>query len=231
MTDEKEEAPLDPEMLRRLEIPDGVSPAAFRNVLVAYRTAYQQHGRIPSVKQVYDLWPRMAQGAMGTIMASHEFADAAKLLGIEVDDLGGLTREQHMAIAVLADPFDRHTIQNKLKRIGVPMGRYLNWKRNPLFMDILEQETAGAYKQSLPEIRARLIEQAEAGNMKAMELVLAKSGEWDPQAREQQNAQMLVMRVVEAVLRHVKDVDTRRLILEDIRSSGPILQIGAPPQQ
>lgn len=227
MTDAPAEPPED--RLKRFPVPEGVSPAAFRNVLLAAGTAYRRLGRVPSAKDIYDVWPRVPQATIGQILLSDEFADAAQVLGLPVDDLGGLTREQHVAIAVLADPFDRRGIQAKLKSVGIPMGRYLNWKKNPVFAGHLEHQSFGAYQEALPEIRARLIEKAEAGDQRAIEMVFAISKEWDPRGQQVENAQILVTKVMEAVMRHVQDLDTRRAILEDIRAYGTTLSIGAPP--
>jgi hypothetical protein len=211
------------------DVPEGVSRHTFRMVLTAYETAFRTKGSEPTLAQVRAVWPRISQKEIGELVKTDEFVNALKTRGIEIDRYGGLTHEQQVCIGVLADPFDKRQIAAKLKSVGIPMGRYLNWKKNPIFMAALEQQSAGAYREVLPELRNRLIERAEGGDMRAIELIFAKTGEYDPAAQNVEDARQLVLKVVESVLRHVKDVSARQAILDDIRGYG--LALSAPPKQ
>lgn len=220
--------PSEPNEHRPFQVPDGIGRHTFRFVLTAYETAYRTKGAQPTLKEVHAVWPRITQKEMGEVIKTDEFIDALKTRGIEIDRYGGLTHEQQICIGVLADPFDRRQIAAKLKAVGIPMGRYLNWKKNPLFLSALEFQSAGAYREVLPELRNRLIERAEGGDLRAIELIFAKTGEYDPAAQNVEDARTLVLKVVESVMRNVQDIGARQAILDDIRGYG--LALSAPPK-
>lgn len=208
---------------RALKVPAGVDRPLFRSVLLAYQAAFKVHGRQPTLKQVHGQWPRVTQKVMGEVIGSDEFVDALKILGIEIDRHGGLTDEQNLVIAALSDPYDKRSIAARLKAVGVPMGRYLNWQRNPLFAAALEYNSSGAYMEALPALRNRLIEKAESGDMRAIELIFAKTGEFDPAAQSLEDARTFVLKVIESVMRHVRSEDERQAILADVRAYGVAL--------
>jgi hypothetical protein len=47
-------------------------------------------------------------------------------------------------------------------------------------------------------------------------MVFAMTGEWNPQQQHLEDARTIVLKVVEAIIRHVKDVKTREAILSDV---------------
>lgn len=205
--------------LERLEVPEGVSRAAFRGVLLAYAEEFNHLGMVPTLKQVYDAWPRVPQKTMAVIIGSPEFEVGCQLMGVPIDRLGGLSQEQIACLAILATP-DGRTIPVKLRSIGVPFQRYVNWRKQPLFRQRFEQMTMDGWYDRLPEIRDAVQMKAMQGNLDAAKLVFAKTGEYDPAAQAVEDARTLVLKVMESVMKHVRDVDEREAIMEDIRAYG-----------
>jgi hypothetical protein len=124
--------------------------------------------------------------------------------------------EQQTVLLKLSDPFDRRGLASKLKDLGVPMPRFQAWLKQPLFMSLYNQHTKANYEEALPAIRQRLVGNAEAGDQRAIEMVFAMTGEWNPQQQHLEDARTIVLKVVEAIIRHVKDVKTREAILSDV---------------
>jgi hypothetical protein len=124
--------------------------------------------------------------------------------------------EQQTVLLKLADPFDRRGLAGKLKDLGVPMPRFQAWLKQPLFTELYNQHTKNNYEEALPAIRQRLIGNAEAGDQRAIELVFAMTGEWNPNQQHLEDARTIVLKVVEAIIRHVKDAKTREAILSDV---------------
>jgi hypothetical protein len=210
-----------------LDLPEGVDRDLFHQLMTAYSTAYRSLGKRPTASQVRKVWPKLPTTLVAEIIKTPEFQRAIVMLG--ADTAKGLSHEQQVVIAKLADPFDRRGVASKLKDLGTPMQRYLAWKKNPSFLAELNHQTSGAYQESLPEIRGRLLSMAADGDMKAMEIVLKKTGEYDPDAQAVDDARTLVLKVMESVMRNVRSVAEREAILADVR--GYAISLSAPPRE
>lgn len=196
--------------------PSGFTDTAFRSTLAAFHTAYLRNGVIPSVGDVHELWPKLPKKTIGGLMGTLEFRAALNHRGIQWDPKDGLSMEQQTVLLKLSDPFDRRGLASKLKDLTVPMARFQAWLKQPLFKELYEQHTKANYEEALPAIRQRLIGNAEAGDQRAIELVFAMTGEWNPNQQHLEDARTIVLKVVEAIIKHVKDVKTREAILSDV---------------
>lgn len=212
-----------------VKTPAGFTDMAFRNAVATYDTCYRIQGRLPTVTQVHKMWPKIPVQTYSALFMTEEFQQALRYRGIEWDVDSGLSIEQSMVILKLSDPYDRRSISVKLKELKVPMPRYQAWLKQPLFYEALNQNSKNAYQEALPILRNRLISEAETGKMQALELVFAITGEWDPNARQVEDAKTVVMALVEAVISHVKDPDIRKAIFADVQ--GHAITLAAVSQQ
>lgn len=201
---------------KNIATPEGFTDTAFRGTLAAFHTAYLRHGMLPSVDDVHKLWPKLTKKVISGIFGTLEFREALHHRGIQWDPKDGLSMEQQTVLLKLSDPFDRRGLASKLKDLGVPMARFQAWLKQPLYNELYNQHTKANYAEALPAIRQRLIGNAEAGDQRAIELVFAMTGEWNPQQQHLEDARTIVLKVVEAIIKHVKDVKTREAILSDV---------------
>jgi len=201
---------------RNIATPEGFTDTAFRGTLAAFHTAYLRNGHIPSVGDVHELWPKLSKKVISGVMSTLEFREAVNHRGIQWDAKDGLSMEQQTVLLKLSDPFDRRGLASKLKDLSVPMARFQAWLKQPLFNELYNQHTKANYEEALPAIRQRLIGNAEAGDQRAIELVFAMTGEWNPNQQHLEDARTIVLKVVEAIIKHVKDVKTREAILSDV---------------
>ena len=207
--------------------PDGYTDHAFRGTLAAFHTAYMRNGHIPSVDDIHKLWPKLPKKTISGVIGTLEFQRALVHRGIQWDPKDGLSMEQQTVLLKLSDPFDRRGLASKLKDLGVPMPRFQAWLKQPLFSELYNQQTKANYEEALPAIRQRLIGNAEAGDQRAIELIFAMTGEWNPQQQHLEDARTIVLKIVEAIITHVKDAKTREAILSDVSLyAGTMASIG-----
>lgn len=213
--------------IAHIATPKGYTDHAFRSTLAAFDTAYRKNGKIPSVDDIHELWPKLPKKTIAGLLGTLEFRTALSSRGINWDPKDGLTMEQQTVLLKLADPFDRRGLAAKLKEFGVPMARFQGWLKQPLFKDLYDNQTRANYEEALPAIRQRLIGNAEAGDQRAIELVFAMTGEWNPQQQHLEDARTIILKVVEAIITHVKDKATREAILSDVSMyAGTMASIG-----
>lgn len=201
---------------RQVQTPDGFTDLAFRNVVMAFDTAYRVNGKVPSVDEIHMLWPRIPKATISGILLTDEFKKALEHRGVVWDPENGLTMEQQTTLLKLSNPFDKRSLAVKLKELGVAMPKFQGWLKQPLFFEIYNKYSQNAYKEALPALRNRLISNAEGGDHKAIELVFAITNEWNPAQQSLEDARVVIMKIVEAITTHVKDPETRKAILTDI---------------
>lgn len=199
--------------------PVGFTALAFRNTVAAIQTWFLAKGSLPTVDDIYSIWPKLSKDTVAGLMATDELREALEYRGITWGVDSGLSLQQQTALLKLADPTDRRSLGVKLRELGIPGPTYQSWLKQPLFKRMLDQRTKDLYRDYLPEVRSALVGKAIQGDQNAMNVVLAITGEWDPNAREVQNAREVVLKVMDAVVKNVQDVDLRRAILADVQAA------------
>lgn len=211
--------------VRRSPVPDSFSPSAFRHIVAAVDVLYRRNGMVPSPSDVVKEWGDLSLSTVRKALAAPEMKEALGLRGISLDDKAGLTAEQLYALTVLQDPTDRRTTKAKLEGIGVPMGRYRAWMRNPLFSSAMNSQAEQNLGDAVQMALNKLVSNAEAGDQRAIEKILEMTGRWNPQQQEVQNARTVVLSVMEAVQAEVKDPEVIRRITDRVRGKIDTLTI------
>jgi hypothetical protein len=125
---------------------------------------------------------------------------------------------QLAAASVVLNPLDRRSISDKLKPLGVSIGQYNHWKKNPSFKRYLEQQGSELFADHMPEVDAALVNQAATGNIRATKLLYEVSGRYRPGvANDIDNIKLLIIRLTEVLQKHVKDPIVLQAIAEDIQ--------------
>lgn len=211
--------------VRRSPVPDGFSPAMFRHLIAAVDLLYRRNGAIPTINDVMTLWPEFEKATISRAWATEEFKVALSYRGIELDIRQGLTAEQLYAIQLLSDPSDRRTNKARLETVGIPIGKYRAWMRNPVFHRALAEASEQNLGDGVSTALNRLLAAADAGEAWAVNKVLEISGRWDPAQKEQQNARTVVMLMMEVLQTKVKDKELLKEILDEVRSRQTSLTI------
>lgn len=202
---------------RRVETPAGFTDYIFRNAVSAFDTAFRFQGTLPTVDDVHKFFPRISAKTYAQLFLTEEFKQALAYRGIEWEIDNGLSIEMSTALLMLLDPTDRRPTGVKLKELGVPYARFQNWMRNPLFKQSYLQRTEENLKDAVPMALNKLIGNADAGDNHAIDKVLEITGRWNPAQQQLEDAKTVVVRVVEAVIKHVQDPAVRKAIMEDVQ--------------
>ena len=212
--------------VRRSPVPDGFSPAMFRHAVAGADLLYRRKGVMPSLNELVSSWEDFDKKTIAKIWTTPEFKAALEIRGIKFDVKQGLTAEQLYAIQILQDPTDRRTTKTKLEAVGIPIGKYRAWMRNPVFARAMNEQAEHNLGDSVQMALNKLVANAEAGDQRAIEKILEISGRWNPQQQEVQNARTVVMTMME-ILQEELAGDTDRLdrILQRLRGKMTSLTI------
>ena len=196
--------------------PVGYTDKEFRTAVAGAYTFYRQNGKLPTAIDLNKLHPGIATKVYSGLMLSDEFKQALAYRGIEWVEEAGLSLEQQSVILMLQDFTDRRSIGVKLKEIGVPMARYQAWLRQPLFREAVNENAEMAIREAVAPALTALAGKAAAGEDRAIEKVLEISGRWNPNAQSVEDARQVVMSLVEAIIKYVKDEDVKRAIMSEV---------------
>lgn len=132
-----------------------------------------------------------------------------------------LKPEQVAAVNAALDYSDKRPLHVKLKALGVTMAQWNNWKKNPHFNAYHNERAEGLIDSSIPETHAALLSQVSRGNMRAIEFNYQLTGRFDPRKESEINVQATMVRLVEAIQRHVKDPEVIKAIAAEFQEIGP----------
>lgn len=196
--------------------PVGFTDSQFRAGVAAAYTHYRQTGKLPTVSDIHEIHPALSVPQASALLLTDEFKKALEYRGIQWDDKAGLTLEQQSVLIKLSDYTDRRSLGVKLQELGVPMARYQAWLKHPLFRKAVNDNAEMALQEAVAPALTALAGKAAAGEDRAIEKVLEISGRWNPNAQSVEDARIVVMALVEAVIKHVKDPEVKKAIMSEV---------------
>lgn len=217
--------------VRRSPLPSGFNRETFRNILAAVDTLYRRNGHFPTVDEVYTSWPKIPKKTYSAAYAAPEFKQALELRGISTSANPGLSAEQSIALLHLSN-FDGRTRQAKLRDLGISTAKFQAWMRQPLFAETYRERAEQNLGDAIPTALNQLVANVEKGDQRAIEKLFEITGRYNPAQLEQQNAQQVVLIMVESILKHVSSKDEKAAILADVENAMTKMTIvaGLKPQ-
>lgn len=198
-----------------VKTPLGFTDLQFRNAVAATYTLYRQNGVIPSVAEVFRYHPAIPTPTYSALFLTPEFRQALEYRGVVWEEKSGISLEQNSVLIKMADFSDRRSLGVKLRELGVPMARYQAWLKHPLFRKAVNDLAESNLQDAVAPALTALAGKAAAGEDNAIKAVLEMTGRWNPSAQSLEDARTVVMALVEAITKHVKDPDTRKAIMAD----------------
>lgn len=211
--------------VKRSPVPDKFSPTMFRHIVAAVDVLYRRNGKIPTPAEVAKDWDGFHLKTVREAFASDEFKQALSIRGIELNAKAGLTPEQLYALTILQDPTDRRTTKAKLEAVGIPMGKYRAWMRNPVFAGAMNSQAEQNLSDAVQMALNKLVANAEAGDQRAIEKILEISGRHNPQQQEIQNARTVVLMFMEVIQSEIQDKELLSRIMSKVQGKIQTLTI------
>lgn len=185
--------------VQRSPVPINFSPAMFRHIVAAVDLLYRQNGVVPTVQDVQKSWEGFDRKTLQQAFMTPELKQALSIRGIELDMAAGLTQEQLYAITILQDPSSKKSTSARLSEVGIPIGKYRAWMRNPLFAGAMNAQAEHNLGDAIQMAMNRLIANADGGDQRAIEKIFEMTGRWNPQQQEVQNAKTVVLTFMEVI--------------------------------
>ena len=205
-----------------VSVPEGVDAVVFRNVVSAVDTAFRTIGVMPSLNEAYKVFPKIPKSTFGRVWKTEEFARALEARGVQVDPDAGLHPLQQAALVAITDFTSTKTLKAKLESVGATPSQHQAWMKNPLYAESYRERTEAQFKDAVPTAMNALLSNVEKGDQRAIEKVLEITGRYNPNQRELENARVVIVTLVEALQRHVKDPEVMKAILEEVNNRSSV---------
>lgn len=136
-----------------------------------------------------------------------------------------LTPKQLAVANSILNLADRRSNRKKLEDFGVSSAQFGNWKKSAKFNAYLRERSEESLGNAVSDVHMALIDSASSGDVSAMKLFYEITGRHTSGSQQITNVKTMLIQVIEAVQRHVKDPAVLQAIAADIQlSSGGILQ-------
>jgi hypothetical protein len=116
-----------------------------------------------------------------------------------------LTTKQLTGLAVFFDTKDGRSLRKKLSDAEISTGEWEAWKSDPVFSAHMRARAEAALVKNLAETEVALLDSAHRGDISAIKLHLEMTGRWSSKTVGELNVEFLLMKILEAVQKHVKD--------------------------
>lgn len=201
-------------LLKRVKIPEGVSPEFFKDSLAGAYMSYLLDGQV-TVDGITQRTGRQ-EHATRKLLAAPEFQEAMKARGIVAAGSSGLTSEQDYALQIILDPYDNLPMRRKLEKAKVSNSKFQAWMKNPLFsahVDRMAEQITANSSTALIQLANKVGE----GDMTAIKYQLELNGRYAPGEQRTIDVMVIMQQMMEVIARNITDQGTLARIAGEMR--------------
>lgn len=199
---------------RKLELPKGkIGPNFVKKVLPWVEVYWHKYKRYPSNTDLATQFGFTADDLL-RLHASKYYLLCLKDRGISHEPKY-FTPEQVAAISLITNIYDSRPNSAKLAAIGVTPEQYNGWMQNPEFKRELTERADEIMDNVYPDAQAALAKQVRNGSIPALKFYYEITGRAN--TPEMVNIKMMMVKVIEAVQKHVKDPAVLAAIAAEIQ--------------
>lgn len=182
---------------------------------------YWEQGNIPTAEKLAEVVGVQVQTARNWF-TDDRFREALLKRGVNLkafeEGSNVLTFEQLNVANMYFNLHDKRSIREKLEELGVTSQQFHAWMRDPKFSSYLTKRAEKMFAGADAAAYRSIISAVENGDMNATKLMLEIKGIYSPKLDVNVNLDMIVVRFVEIVQKHVKDPATLAAIASDIEA-------------
>jgi len=125
--------------------------------------------------------------------------------GITLADVTLLLPEQLAVANTILDFSDNRSQKKKLEELGVTTQRYQGWLKQERFQRYMRQRAEALLGETQHEAHTSLLRNVQRGDLNSIKLYYEMTGRWSSKTAGDLNVEFILIKVVEAVQKYVKD--------------------------
>lgn len=200
----------------RIHFPKQIGPQFVNKAMPWFESFWHKHNRYPKPDEIMGKY-NFTLEQVNLLNASPFWQKSCERRGIRFNPVAGLDVRQVAAISLITNFSDRRSIPAKCAALNITEEELNGWYADPLFKAELAERTDAVMSNSFPEVQASLIRQIQKGNFPAIKFYYEITGR--AQTPEQINLKVAILKLQEAVQKHVKDPEVLSAIANELRIS------------
>jgi hypothetical protein len=197
------------------------------DVICCFEQLWWEHGQLATDEKVSEL-TGVSQTTIRNYWKQEQFRNALLHRGVDINPArtaGLLTLTQLNLANLLLNVHDTRSVREKLNEVGVTSQQYHAWLRTPAFQQHLAKRGEEMFKSADWEAYESLVGAVRGQDISAIKLFFEMRGIYTPKSTtEIINIDVVLVRVVEVIARHVRDPETLQNIANDLE----LIEIGTP---
>lgn len=202
-----------------IRFPKEIGPQFVNKAMPWFETFWHRHNRYPAPDEIMGHF-KFTLEQVQILNVAPFWVKSCERRGIRLPSSSGLSPEQVAAISLIANFTDRRSIPAKCAALGITEEQLNGWYADPAFKQELAIRVDASLDNSFPEVQASLIKQIQKGNFPAIKFYYEITGR--AQTPEQINLKLALLKVQEAIQKHVKDPEVLAAISAELRSGTPV---------
>lgn len=194
-------------------------------VLNFIEQTYLLNRAVPSIEVISER-TGVAENRVRKFWEREDFKAALEARGIDLrvqpNDI--LTAEQLMCANALLDFSDTRSHKKKLSDLKISSQTYQGWLRDPAFQAYMTARAENMLGDVLPEAHMALVDNVRRGDLGSIKLMYEMTGRWSSKTVGDLNVEFLLMKILEAVQKHVTDPTILQNIAEELGTLGAVQQ-------
>ncbi len=202
--------------------------SAKEHVLLSFlEQEYLLHGALPTRDRCVGTG-KVMPSEFDRALKSKDFRHALVVRGISLgsfdDNPGGgiLTEEQLVAANTMLDLTDNRSRKKKLMDLSVSTGKWEAWLRDPVFQNYVRTRAENLLGDNLHESHLALVDRVKTGDINAIKYFNEITGRYVPNATDKADVNAVLMMVLEAIQRHVRDPAALSAISDELIAIGKV---------
>lgn len=196
-----------------IKFPKQIGPQFVNKAMPWFETFWHNRGRYPANDEILGHFKFTIQ-EVELLNASPFWRKCCERRGIRLPEQHSLSVEQVAAISLITNFSDRRSIPAKCAALNITEEQLNGWYADPEFKRELATRTDAVLDNAFPEVQASLIKQIQKGNFPAIKFYYEITGR--AQTPEQINLKLALIKIQEAVQKHVKDPEVLQAIAAEL---------------
>lgn len=204
-----------------IKFPKEIGPQFVNKAMPWFETFWHKYHRYPKPDEIMGHF-KFTLEQIQLLNIAPFWVKSCERRGIRLPDKQSLSVEQVAAISLITNFSDRRSIPAKCAALGITEEQLNGWYADAEFQRELAIRAESSFDHSFPEVQASFIKQIQKGNFQAIKFYYEITGR--AVTPEQQNLKIALLKIQEAVQKHVKDPEVLAAIAAELRPVAGELQ-------
>lgn len=201
------------------------------DVLTLIEQMFWETGEIPTNEFLVEQ-TQIGRSTVEGYWKNTDFRAALAARGVTFDNTASIGRalsmEQLLVANMVMNIHDRRSMREKLKdpvleQFKITPQKFNAWMRQPAFQDHLMKRASTLFEHAKPAAYRELVKAVEAGDPQMLKFFFEITGIYNPKVTVEIDVNVVLVRVVEIIAKHVKDPITLQAIAAELEAldTGP----------